>query len=42
MMMHKYKAYRKAASSIAKHPTRIKSGKEAQALVCFRINNQRK
>ncbi|CAD5119044.1 DgyrCDS7693 [Dimorphilus gyrociliatus] len=31
-MMHKYKAYRKAASSIAKHPTRLSSGKEAQTL----------
>ncbi|XP_033644216.1 DNA polymerase beta-like [Asterias rubens] len=30
--MHKYNAYRKAASIIAKHPEKIKSGKDAQKL----------
>ncbi|KAL3876062.1 hypothetical protein ACJMK2_033946 [Sinanodonta woodiana] len=30
--MHKYNAYRKAAGSIAKHPTRIKNGPEARTL----------
>ena len=31
--MHKYNAYRKAAGVLAKHPTKIQSGKEAKALV---------
>ena len=31
--MHKYNVYRKAAGMLAKHPTKIKSGKEAKALV---------
>lgn len=31
--MHKFNAYRKAAAAIAKHPTKITSGKEAQKLV---------
>ncbi|KAH3866823.1 DNA polymerase beta-like isoform X2 [Dreissena polymorpha] len=31
-MMHKYNAYRKAAGVLAKHPTKITSGKEAKAL----------
>lgn len=30
--MHKYNAYRNAASVIAQHPTRITSGKEARQL----------
>ncbi|CAH1246834.1 POLB [Branchiostoma lanceolatum] len=30
--MHKYNAYRKAASVLAKHPTRIKNGTEARKL----------
>ncbi|XP_070545125.1 DNA polymerase beta-like [Ptychodera flava] len=30
--MHKYNAYRKAASVLSKHPTRITSGKEARKL----------
>ncbi|XP_077999246.1 DNA polymerase beta-like [Glandiceps talaboti] len=30
--MHKYNVYRKAASVLSKHPTRIKSGKEARKL----------
>ncbi|CAH3155604.1 unnamed protein product [Porites lobata] len=30
--IHKYNAYRKAASVLAKHPTRIKSGEEARKL----------
>ncbi|XP_038061153.1 DNA polymerase beta-like [Patiria miniata] len=30
--MHKYNAYRKAASTIAKHPDKISSGKEAKKL----------
>ncbi|XP_055950643.1 DNA polymerase beta-like [Argiope bruennichi] len=30
--IHKYNAYSTAASSLARHPVRIKSGKEAQAL----------
>ena len=32
-MVHKYNAYRKAAGAIAKHPTSIRSGKDAQSLV---------
>ena len=31
--MHKYNVYRKAAGVLGKHPTRIKSGKEAKGLV---------
>lgn len=31
-LMHKYNAYRKAAGVLAKHPTKITSGKEAKAL----------
>ncbi len=31
--MHKYNAYRKAASTVAKHPTALKSGAEAKKLV---------
>lgn len=31
--MHKFNAYRKAAAAIAKHPTQIKTGAEAQKLV---------
>lgn len=30
--IHKYNAYRKAASVLADHPTRIKSGAEAKKL----------
>lgn len=30
--IHKYNAYRKAASALAKHDTRIKSGEEARKL----------
>lgn len=30
--IHKHNAYRKAASVLAQHPTRIQSGKEARAL----------
>lgn len=30
--IHKYNAYRKAASALAKHGTRIKSGEEARKL----------
>lgn len=30
--IHKYNAYRKAASALAKHATRIKSGEEARKL----------
>ena len=33
--MHKYNAYRKAAGTIAKYPTRITSGQEAKKLVCI-------
>ena len=35
--MHKYNAYRKAASIIAKHPEKIKSGKDAQKLVSIAV-----
>lgn len=31
--IHKYNAYRTAASSLAHHPTKITNGKEAKALV---------
>ena len=33
--MHKYNAYRKAAGVLAKHPTKIKTGREAKGLVMF-------
>ena len=42
--MHKYNAYRKAAGTVAKHPTKIGSGVEAKKLVSisekrFRLTN---
>jgi len=31
--MHKYNAYRKAAGTVSKHPTKISSGEDAKKLV---------
>jgi DNA polymerase beta len=36
--MHKFNAYRKAAAVIAKHPTKLNSGKDAQKLVSLLVN----
>ena len=39
--MHKYNAYRKAAGVLAKHPTKIQTGKEAKALVRYTLSNKK-